>query len=160
MWYDMTIATGKRVSAKEAAAIPDSLADLNGIIDVSAFILPPGIYFLYLGDELQYIGQSIEPSARVVQHKKKGKKFDRIFFMPAPVDSLLQIESDLIKKHRPSLNNVPGSSGPYNTDPALNAHMNRVIERDVAQIRERLAAEAAADPQYKLFGRRTKRIGI
>lgn len=151
----MDLKQGKRVSAKEAAAIPDALAELDGVIDVSAFFLPPGIYFLYLGDRLQYIGQSVEPSARIIQHKRKGKKFDRVMFLPTPRHDLLRVESELIKKHRPPLNGLP-SSNVAEKNPIFDRYMDQMMERDLKPYREKLAAQAAADPQFKLFERRRK----
>lgn len=139
----MSIATGKRVSAKEAAAIPDALANLDDIIDVSAFMLPAGIYFLYLGDSLQYIGQSIEPSARIVQHKKMGKTFDRVYFLPTPTENLLQVEGELIKKYRPPLNNLPDVARQSLKDPKLDQWFREMTERDLKPFRDRAKQEAA-----------------
>lgn len=155
----MDLSKGKRVSAKEAAALPQALEGLDGVTDVSQFLLPPGIYFLYLGDQLQYIGQSLEPSARIIQHKKAGKRFDRVFFLPTHRDLLLSVESELIKRHRPPLNNLPDKRRPIHKDPEFDQRFEEMTERDLAPIRARLAAQAAADPQYKLFERRTKGVG-
>ena len=69
-----------------------------------------GIYFLIDGEEVVYIGQSINPLSRIGDHlRNKDGKFDRCFFIPVPRSILDLMESNFIKALSPKLN---GNSGP------------------------------------------------
>ena len=48
-----------------------------------------------------YIGQSINPSSRIVQHKDKD--FDRVYFISVPVSDLNNVEAALIRHFKPAL---------------------------------------------------------
>lgn len=81
------------------------LQDLLFEIDLSKLDLQRGIYFLYLGEELQYIGQSINVLTRIGNHRR-DKEFDRVFFLPVHADSkvLEYIEMRFISFYNPPLN--------------------------------------------------------
>lgn len=66
-----------------------------------------GIYFLCLGEELVYIGQSVDINARALSHKHGGprkKEYDRIFFVRVPRAQLDPIETKFINLFKPKLN--------------------------------------------------------
>jgi hypothetical protein len=84
--------------------IPAELRSVGKVFDVSRNLLPTGVYFLYLNDVLQYIGQSVEPATRLSQHRHAGKVFDRAFILPVPAFMLDEVEGSLIRHFRPPLN--------------------------------------------------------
>lgn len=61
-----------------------------------------GVYFLLDGDEVVYVGQSVNVYSRIGQHT--DKRFDRYAFVPCPVDALNKLESLYIHCLRPRLN--------------------------------------------------------
>lgn len=64
-----------------------------------------GIYFLWLGKELVYVGQSKGGIyGRLGSHLADGKKFDRISFVSCSPEDLNALETAYIRAHRPSLN--------------------------------------------------------
>lgn len=72
---------------------------------------PSGIYFLYKGDVLQYIGQSICVIDRVNNHiKDKEKDFDSAYFIPVEIDQLNHVETFLINHLNPVLNKHRGNN--------------------------------------------------
>jgi hypothetical protein len=91
-------------TATAGKAIPAELAQFGGILDAFNCTLPCGVYFLYLKGALQYIGQSLDPSARIAQHRSQGKVFDHVFVLPTPAFMLGQVEGVMIRKFKPPLN--------------------------------------------------------
>lgn len=72
-------------------------------------IVVEGVYFLYDGDELVYIGQSNNVMMRIGEHIKEGvKEFDRFEFYPT-VDKT-RLEGFLIQMFKPKYNYSMGSS--------------------------------------------------
>jgi len=61
-----------------------------------------GVYFLLLGDEVVYVGQSVNIHARIAQHT--GKTFDRYAYVPCLADQLDVLESLYIHCLQPKLN--------------------------------------------------------
>ena len=66
-------------------------------------IYRPAIYFLFDGDEIVYIGQSINPYSRITQHIKK-KKFSHVRFLPCSSRRMNYWEQKLIAKYNPKYN--------------------------------------------------------
>ena len=67
----------------------------------------PGAYFLFDGDELVYVGKSWNCLLRVAEHTRKesSKVFTSWGYYPADYDdSLLELERQLIREHRPKYN--------------------------------------------------------
>ncbi len=64
------------------------------------------IYFLYKGEEIVYIGQSINMFSRLFQHiAEKIKEFDSLRYMEVPeLIDLDNLEKHLIIKYRPVYN--------------------------------------------------------
>jgi hypothetical protein len=64
-----------------------------------------GIYFLFLGGALQYIGQSANVFTRVAAHRKGGAiSFDDWVVISAPLGDLDAIEANYIRKFKPPFN--------------------------------------------------------
>lgn len=85
----------------------DSARDIQKIPNIREIIAtpaPPGIYFLVEGDEVIYIGQSINPIGRVISHALNGKKFSAAYTVPVFGGSMNQTEGALIRLFRPREN--------------------------------------------------------
>lgn len=64
-----------------------------------------GIYFLFKGDEIVYVGQSLNIFHRVEGHKAEGsKEFDSACFFECPVDKLDEYEIIAIRALAPKYN--------------------------------------------------------
>lgn len=62
-----------------------------------------GVYFLMLGDECVYVGQSVSICSRVVEHITKYP-FDSVYFIEVPPGHLDRVERQYIRKLRPKHN--------------------------------------------------------
>tara|TARA_Y100000296_G_C5043976_1_gene191330 strand:- start:173 stop:541 length:369 start_codon:yes stop_codon:yes gene_type:complete len=65
-----------------------------------------GVYFCFQGDELKYIGQSINVLNRVTEHKRIYG-YDSYAWLPCPEAELLAVESIYIRKFQPPDNSRP-----------------------------------------------------
>jgi hypothetical protein len=63
-----------------------------------------GVYFLLYGDEIVYVGQSVNVYSRIAQHARK--LFDRYAVVPCHAGALDKLESLYIHLLRPKLNGV------------------------------------------------------
>lgn len=87
------------------ATIPRALAEIESrVCELPSLDYPPCVYFLVLGVEIVYVGQSRNLPARLAQHREDGKRWERVFYLPAPAECLLQVESQWIKVLQPPLN--------------------------------------------------------
>ena len=67
-----------------------------------------GVYFLFDGDDLVYIGKSIECRARIESHKKT-KKFDSYHILQMQESEIDEAEKKYISKYKPRYNTfIPG----------------------------------------------------
>jgi hypothetical protein len=97
---------------RPASDAPESISRLIGLRHIDpAHYLCPGVYFLCLGDEVVYVGQSVNVNDRVMSHIREsrrpaGKTFDplRIFYLPVPEGELLRVESEFIGRLQPKYN--------------------------------------------------------
>jgi hypothetical protein len=67
----------------------------------------PGIYFLLRGGVVVYVGESLFPVKRIMDHRWEGlKDFDDARYIPAPKDKAerLRLEAEHILKYRPEYN--------------------------------------------------------
>lgn len=73
-----------------------------------------GVYFLFAGGELVYVGQSVNVFVRLAAHMRE-KDFDRWSYVLCGRDELDTLETRFIKAFRPPLNiaRVPRSPGGY-----------------------------------------------
>jgi hypothetical protein len=76
-----------------------------------------GIYFLFSGSNLQYVGQSSNVFLRVASHERaKAIPFDHWTFIPASLEKDLDyIEADYIRTHQPPFNRGLRNRRPKNT---------------------------------------------
>ena len=87
--------------------LPKELQNLKGLVDLSTRLVPSGVYFLVDGEELVYIGQSVNPIARIGTHRSDSKKvFTHAFLLPIPHDQLDNVEGALIRLINPKYNSV------------------------------------------------------
>ncbi len=97
---------------------PPSLGGLRGLTELTHHLHPPGVYFLCDGDNVVYVGQSVEPLQRIGTHRRdRGKQFDRVYFIAVPEFMLDTVERQFIALLKPRHN---GDQGP----PADARHMN------------------------------------
>ena len=105
-------------------------------VDVSA-LLRSGVYLLYCGDKVVYVGQSKCPLVRIYTHRSLARKrvpswlritgitFDRATVIPCHPDRIDALERGLIAFHRPRHNithnpSVSRSGSPLAPRPPLN----------------------------------------
>ena len=95
------------------------MLELEGFVDFSA-LLKPAVYALVRRGEVVYVGQSVEPIARVYTHrsgwhrkvkiiagrvkKVKGIVFDAIWLMSCSQSQLDSLEVEMIRKYQPRHN--------------------------------------------------------
>jgi hypothetical protein len=72
--------------------------------------MPCGIYFLIVGEEIVYVGQSINVMTRMADHARRIK-FKRFAFAPFPREHLDLVESIYIHLFRPRFNGVDETPG-------------------------------------------------
>lgn len=65
-----------------------------------------GVYALLVGDEIRYVGQSLDVQARLASHVAAGKVFDRVAIYPCQVDKLLELEASFIATLKPPENHT------------------------------------------------------
>ncbi len=97
----------RRLNSLGQGEAPECLRDVGpGLTEYSGHTsFPPSIYFLFCGEELVYIGQSVSLSSRISTHRQEGyKAFDRVFYMPVEYERLDEVERREIIKHRPRYN--------------------------------------------------------
>ena len=94
---------------------PASIANVKGLTELTHILYPPGVYFLVDGNEVVYVGQSVNPMSRVGEHlRSKAGKFERVYFVPVPQFMLDAVEGGFIKLLSPKLNGNPGpAAGPF-----------------------------------------------
>ena len=80
--------------------VPEALKDVPNIHEIPA-AHPPGVYILMQGDEVVYVGQSVNPSARLGKHTQ-DKIFDKAYLIPT--NNLLETEAIYINKFKPKYN--------------------------------------------------------
>tara|TARA_R110002167_G_C12314835_1_gene618493 strand:- start:32 stop:586 length:555 start_codon:yes stop_codon:yes gene_type:complete len=82
---------------------PKSIADIPNLKQVPDNY-EPVVYFLALKDEVVYVGQSISVIARIKDHRRDGKIFDRVYGIPCPRTELDSLEDKFIQTLKPLLN--------------------------------------------------------
>ena len=85
---------------KKPVKVPKALKEINELVEIPS-MHPPGVYFLCHGNKVVYVGQSINPSARIAQHQA-DKQFNRVFMIPT--NNLDEVETMYIKKFKPKYN--------------------------------------------------------
>jgi hypothetical protein len=88
---------------------PTSIKQITGLCRLQIQEVPPCVYFLVKGDEVVYIGQSVDVCGRITAHRASDKEFDRVFYVPFRSELLCMLEGALIRALKPKLN---GNKGP------------------------------------------------
>lgn len=90
------------IDAPPAEDAPLQIREIPGLQALPAYSLRPGVYFLVDQGEVVYVGQSMQPMARIAMHG--DKQFDRVYLKPIPSRSLDAVEGALIRLLKPKLN--------------------------------------------------------
>jgi hypothetical protein len=88
--------------AARSAAIEASIADVLARL-TSASPDVPCVYVLKQGDEVVYVGQTVNLSGRISSHRCT-KAFDSCQWAPVPREDLNRVEAALIEHFNPRLN--------------------------------------------------------
>lgn len=83
--------------------IPEILSGIEGIKPLKRI---RGVYFLFLNEQIVYIGQSNNVHQRIQDHiSQKEKDFNKVFYQPVPPDvDILAVEKQYILHFRPKYN--------------------------------------------------------
>jgi hypothetical protein len=63
-----------------------------------------GLYFLIVGSDIKYVGQSIDVLGRISRHMRDGKVFDSFSFISSPKETLDALEETYISALLPDWN--------------------------------------------------------
>ena len=114
-------------------AVPSSIRRVQGLRDISSLLfIGPGIYFLCKEQEVVYVGQSVNATARVHQHAKK--EFDSVFFLPWPEDDLSRIEAAFIRFLQPPLNGRQKNGLPIMPQSVSEKEAGRILESLIQEV--------------------------
>lgn len=90
-----------------------------------------GIYFLIDGEEIVYVGQSLDIFTRIQIHKATGKVFDRYYYIECEESALNELEAEHIVKFAPKYNSKP----PYNSSWRTLKMLKRDLDADLNEIK-------------------------
>lgn len=82
---------------------PLPLSAIPNLKQIPAYGYAPGVYFLCQGDEVVYVGQSVNVYARLAEHQRSKKEFDAVYMLHVPTIQLDDVESAFIHALRPRL---------------------------------------------------------
>jgi len=88
---------------KKPTEIPKELIHHSQDLLELPIITPPCVYFLLDGIEIVYVGQSVNVSARTVQHTQH-KDFNKVLYMPTVKENLDKVERFFIERLQPKYN--------------------------------------------------------
>lgn len=82
---------------RDTSARADTKRKAEGLplIRIEAYF-GPGLYVLYQGEEISYVGKSSNVMSRILSHSGKGRDFSHFAVIPYPEDSLAEKERELI----------------------------------------------------------------
>ncbi|MCE5172520.1 hypothetical protein LQV63_24915 [Paenibacillus profundus] len=87
------------------AEVPQCLANIRHVkrLEITE---PSYVYFLLMGEEIVYVGQTTSPwPARILQHLKSGdKEFDDVWYLEVDRPSVSRVETEFIRKFQPKYN--------------------------------------------------------
>lgn len=86
-----------------AVDAPATIREIPNLRQVPIAEYPPGVYFLVRRNKVVYVGQSINPMARVYTHKGE-KEFETAYMIPVPSSELDYIEGAIIRLMKPYYN--------------------------------------------------------
>ncbi len=90
------------ITPSPAMDAPEKIREIPNLKSIPIGEYPPGIYFLVHGENILYVGQSVNPLSRIPQHK--DKPFSRAYMIPVPSSALNSVEGALIRTLNPPLN--------------------------------------------------------
>jgi len=105
----MFIYQDKDLYNPDIGEVPSELIRINNVkkLPLETITTTSGVYFLYDGNKLVYIGQSIDIRGRIMTHvREERKNFDKVFFINCHVNQLIEIETALIKYFNPYYNQL------------------------------------------------------
>lgn len=109
-----------------------------------------GVYFLRHKNETVYIGQSVSVHARVAAHKKSGKEFDEVLFLPCERQELNNLEGFFIRLLRPRLNGY--STGGHQAAPSSQLWDTVSSIRLIGSVEDELELQVGKHPLRKRRG--------
>jgi len=80
----------------------DPSEEKSRVVDI--FEKRPGVYYLYDGENLVYIGKTIQLPVRIAVHGLSNKQFDSYTFRPCSKDDMPRTEVYAISHHKPKYN--------------------------------------------------------
>lgn len=84
------------------------------------YAVQTGIYFLFAGPVVVYVGQGLDVHARVGQHLRDGQKeFDAYAFLPCPAARLNEAEAHFIHVLQPRYNHTLPANDTYKSIPSI-----------------------------------------
>lgn len=125
----------------EVNLLTGNLSDIAPVLNQTKFSLIPkdalvkksknygdacGVYFLVKGNEIVYIGQSINIASRITQHRDKD--FDSVSYVACHKDELDILESLYILAYQPALNGSNGNGITGTTRPATPITLNKIVQ--------------------------------
>ena len=147
-------------------AVPPALAGVDGLHQAVFRVERPCVYFLCLGDEVRYVGQTVCLQARLEDHRYV-KEFDRVFFVDVPEASLNAVERRHIQALQPPDNDAGKGQGsaPSTEDlqrrwPLMRGRKAKPpqVDEGLARAAARLALEALAEELGRLDPARGSRM--
>lgn len=97
----------KKFSRSSINPLRDLLSPKEIIEKSSPAMFVSGVYFLIDEGRITYVGKSNNIGARLVEHAKKGRPFERYFALLCSPDKMHGLESDYIKALDPEQNKTP-----------------------------------------------------
>ncbi len=98
---------GKRIKFARASnrfcVLP--LDQLRGLPECGINTADPGVYFLWYGPELIYIGKGVYVGDRIHRHRKDGvKPFTHATYLRGPDEFIRGFEADYVHRYHPPFN--------------------------------------------------------
>jgi hypothetical protein len=101
---------GRRLPGQDPSGeLPPAIAVLGDRLRVAEIPIeyPPCVYFLALGSEVVYVGQSVNLYQRIRDHRTH-KIFDAVYFLPTNREDLDRVEASFIRYLLPPANGKRG----------------------------------------------------
>jgi hypothetical protein len=79
------------------------LDQLRGLPPMHSSVRKPGVYFLWIGPALWYVGRSVDVGNRYDQHRER-KHFTHATYIPFHREWISHLEPDYVRRYRPPNN--------------------------------------------------------
>jgi hypothetical protein len=85
------------------------MSDMLSELEIVAASIPTdplkcGVYFLIDDDKVMYVGKSVDIHARLIEHRRSGKVFERWHWIPCPREALDDLERSYLDTFLPKWN--------------------------------------------------------